>query len=241
MTKVSKIKVYIPDTRGVVMEDRYQQGNLKIGMGVTTYSRLPGDPKYAALGMPEGFGHAGTCPGATPECQRMCYAARPVEEQDVVFRIWHRNSLTDEVPAIPDECEILRIHVGGDFDKLTYIAAWWRRIRERLTIPVWAYTRSWRIPGLRAGLEAIRKLPNVQLFASVDISTTTKELAAIKGWRRAWIAGDERLTRVTDHNYVTFDGVPAYVCPEETGRKRDCVSCGYCFEGLKHDVIFLEH
>jgi len=46
---------------------------------------------------------------------------------------------------------------------------------------------------------------------------------------------------VSEHNFVTADGDRSYLCPEETKRKKDCVSCGYCFEGQKHDVTFLKH
>ena len=46
----------------------------------------------------------------------------------------------------------------------------------------------------------------------------------------------------SEHNQIVkADGTPSYVCPEETGRIRDCESCGYCFKGQKHDVTFLEH
>lgn len=50
MSQITKpLTVYIPDTRGVVLS-RYGLGNLKIGPGVHTYSRLPGSPDDLALG-----------------------------------------------------------------------------------------------------------------------------------------------------------------------------------------------
>jgi hypothetical protein len=42
-------------------------------------------------------------------------------------------------------------------------------------------------------------------------------------------------------NQKTFDGTMTYVCPEETKVKTSCLECGYCFEGRRNDVTFLEH
>jgi hypothetical protein len=39
----------------------------------------------------------------------------------------------------------------------------------------------------------------------------------------------------------SLEETPALICPEEVGTKKDCLSCGYCFEGKKHDVVFIEH
>jgi hypothetical protein len=87
----------------------------------------------------------------------------------------------------------------------------------------------------------MRALPNMQLFASMDESTTDLPPA---GWRRAWIAteGETRCRRRGDeHNLVVYDGTPSYVCPEETGLKPNCLACRYCFDGKRHDVTFLQH
>jgi hypothetical protein len=90
----------------------------------------------------------------------------------------------------------------------------------------------------------------VQLFASMDKSC--EELPPA-GWRRAWIDGDERADLAwfedgegkvkvrTEHNRITEDGTPSYVCPEETGRQPNCEACGYCLRGKRGDVTFLQH
>lgn len=44
------LTVYLPDTRGVVVSP-FGRGNLKIGPGVYTYSRLPGSSLFVALGV----------------------------------------------------------------------------------------------------------------------------------------------------------------------------------------------
>lgn len=255
--KRKQLTVYIPDTRGVTIS-RYGIGNLKIGPGVYTYSRLPGAPTDVALGMPARpdwryVDVKGTCPGATQECQAICYAARPVTEKGVVFAMWAINSATEDVPEIPEDCKILRIHISGDFSSVQYIRNWIDRIRERPDVTVWAYTRSWRVAALLPSLEELRTMPNVQLFASMDKSTQEDPPA---GWRAAWIANDARLStrdydspvdflNVDRNHYANVDGSEAirlsYTCPEETGHKPNCLECTYCFDGAQHDVTFIQH
>jgi hypothetical protein len=168
--------------------------------------------------------------------------------EGVVLENYARNTVY-KVPPIPSECELLRIHVSGDFDRVEYIEQWIARLTERPDVTAWAYTRSWRVPELLPALERLRALPNMQLFASMDKSIDELPPA---GWRRAWIDGDERAgtpvemtapgeTVISHRNFVTVDGDRSYLCPEETKHKKDCVSCGYCFEGQKHDVTFLKH
>ena len=233
------IKIYIPSTRGVTLEKHYGGGNLKIGLGVLTYDKLPG------------FFHGGTCPGSSPECEAICYAKKVVDEEGIVDEMWRRNTaISPCVPPIPDECTKLRIHVSGDFDSVEYIGNWCRRLQERPDVKVWAYTRSWRVPSLLESLEHLRAMPNMELFGSMDASIKERPPA---GWRRAWILRDtarpgfpieERLTlRLAPGGLTTTvdDGTPSYICPEETGRKPDCEACRYCFDGHKNDVTFLEH
>jgi len=175
------------------------------------------------------------------------------------------------VPPIPEECKLLRIHVSGDFDTVAYIHEWARRLIERPDVTAWAYTRSWRVPELLLALEILRTLPNVQLFASMDPSCADlppqgwrrawiwrdvpKTFALTTPGRVGYWPTEARLmnwrvfngrkmlvtARANTSNQLVFDGTPSFVCPEETGGKPDCLSCGYCFEGRKHDVTFLEH
>lgn len=247
------ITCFLPDTRGVRLS-RYGAGNLKIGMadqGVYTYSKLPGLPENPALGLHVADLGRGTCPGASEECQAICYARRPVEEGDVVYEMWRRNTEAGaEVPPIPDDCKILRMHISGDFDSVEYIRAIAHRLIERPDVKMFAYTRSWRVPSLLHALEELRKLPNVQVLASMD-----KSIAEVppKGWRHAWIDGDPRAGKVyklaphgetgtyDHHNARTTLGTMTYLCPEQTKRVKNCAECGYCIDGTKNDVTFLEH
>ena len=240
MTPDSKtLLVVIPDTRGVEVSP-YGGGNMKLGLGVRTYSRLPGHPSRKALGGGSYYEDRGTCPGATAECQAICYAARPVAEAGPVRDMWELNSMSESVPPIPDDCKLLRIHVSGDFTTVNYIDGWIVRLKERPDVTAWAYTRSWRVPELLPALERLRVLPNIQLFASMDSST--KDLPPT-GWRRAWIDGDHRGNKFGHDASIrnTFDDSRTYVCPEETGDKPNCEECGYCFRGKRNDVTFLKH
>lgn len=243
------LTLYTPDTRGVVVS-RFGKGNLKIGQNVFTYSRLPGHWTKEALGTNyvEQSSLHGTCPGASEECQKICYAARPVTENGPVYEMWAKNSITEDVPMeLPPGCRLLRIHISGDFTTVGYINGWFALLAGRLDVQVWAYTRSWRVKSLRPALERLRSLPNVQVFASVDSSTPTSELETLAGWRLAWIDGDYRGERYQEgreddgRNRLTMFGTRSYLCPEETGHKADCESCRYCFDGRKGDVTFLKH
>lgn len=287
MQILKPLVVYRTDSRAVTLS-RYGLGNLKLGPGVFTYSRLPGRPSKAALGLPSGSapthdeapddarkyseqrGWNGTCPGSTPECEAICYAERPVAEMNTVASMWLDNSWADDVPPLPDEAKLLRLHVSGDFDTVAYVENWIKRLTERPDVKCWVYTRSWRVPALLPALERLRALPNVQMFASMDASC--EEMPPLD-WRRSWIhrsveqslksglptedrlnpmtlavghdADGQHQVRISDRNMVVYDdawqATQAFVCPEETGDKQNCVECRYCFDGKRNDVVFLEH
>jgi hypothetical protein len=271
--KKKQLTVYLPDTRGTRISP-FGIGNLKIGLGVYTYSRLPGSPDHTALGLTkvqlrrdEDLKLAGTCPGATKECQSFCYAARPVAEDDAVYNMWRKNSETEDVPMeLPPDCKMLRLHISGDFSSRGYIDGWFALLSQRPDVKTWAYTRSWRVPALLPALDRLRALPNVQLFASVDTEHTNAEIESIttkyteagrEPWRIAWIDGDHRgdrynynLSRIENEKpgllgkyplRLTMSGAKSLVCPEETGQKANCVECRYCFDGKRNDVTFLKH
>lgn len=215
--------VYLPDTCGVEIS-RYGKGNLKIGPDVYTYSR------------PAGLFE--TCPGASAECEAICYAKRIREP---ILGIYFRN-IGDDVPPIPGDCRLLRLHISGDFDTPEYTRNWRQQLLERSDVRCWAYTRSWRVPYLLPPLEELRALPNVQMFASMDSSIQERPPA---GWRIAWIDGDPRaddlaLNKRPRIRLTAFDTI-SYTCPEQTGHKHDCQECRYCFDGRRGDVTFLRH
>jgi len=129
------------------------------------------------------------------------------------------------MPEIPKSTKVFRIHVSGDFFSAAYTRRWITLVRQHPDVLFWAYTRSWRVKRIVPALEALRAEPNMQLFASTDM--TIKETPPA-GWRVANILGDERTG-------------PALTCPEQVGKKPNCESCGYCFRGQRGNVAFKVH
>lgn len=192
------------------------KGNEKTGRSVITFSRTPG----------------ATCPGASDWCNASdggaCYALKAYRQYRETRAQWDANA-TPDVPALPSPRRdggqrLLRIHVSGDFDTVAYIDAWTAALAARPDVTAWAYTRSWRMPELLPALEQLRALPNVQLFASADATIAESPPA---GWRVAFIADDARYTGPR--------------CMEQTGKRPDCASCGYCFKGQRGNIAFGAH
>lgn len=189
------------------------KGNTKTGREVLTYSRAP----------------VATCPGASDWCKAECYAQSPFRRYENTHEQWTRNAETWGVPSLPaprkdGRQRLVRIHVSGDFDRAEYIHAWRFLLQSRPDVLAWAYTRSWRVPRLLPALEKLRALPNVQLFASVDM---TIDQSPPPGWRVAFIRGDDRYKGPT--------------CMEQLGSKPSCAECGYCFRGRKGNIAFKQH
>lgn len=187
------------------------RGNSKLGPNVYSYSRLPGK-----IG--------GTCPGASPVCEMVCYAKRIVRNQPL-WDLMRENSVVPFLRGtLPTEVKYVRLHVSGDFDCLGYVADWVRRVSTHPEVTFWGYTRSWRVPTLLPLLEELHVLPNMQLFASMDSGIPEDPP---DGWRCAWLEEDPRACGV--------------VCLEERSLHANCESCGYCYLGTGGDVIFKLH
>src|SRR5262249_51175469 len=136
---------------------------------------------------------------------------------------------------------VVRIHAAGDFYDARYIRSWVRIARNCPGVTFYAYTRSWRLPGLRAELDELAVLPNVRLWYSADqdigMPTDLPE-----GVRVPWLQEDSdgpvpegadlvfrvhRLRREpTKRIGLTL------VCPVEqgSGTSTTCTSCGLCWK-----------
>jgi hypothetical protein len=173
-----------------------------------------------------------TCPGASPWCLEHCYATR-IERlrvhcrraylENLVLSIDADAFVASMLDALPEDAEVLRIHVGGDLHSATYIHSWVEICKARPGTQFWAYTRSWTVPELREPLEALRALPNVALFASVDATMPLPP----EGWRRAFVADDPR--------------AQGLACPQQQDRVESCMACRHCFPQGKGDVVFKVH
>jgi hypothetical protein len=187
------------------------KGNTKTGKQVTITMRQAG----------------ATCPGASPWCRELmpdgrprCYAeGKAYNRYSNLQQKYSTNPMEFPKRFHPQA----RIHVSGDFDSVEYIDLWIQKIQDNPSTNFWAYTRSWNVPYLLPKLEELRALPNMQLFASTDVSMPTPPAH----WRVAYIVGDTR-----------FRGMP---CLEQTGKMPDCQTCGYCFNKPAGNVGFLEH
>jgi len=223
-----ELTYHVVDDRRAI-RSAWGRGNPKIGTGpgIYTYSRLPG--------------RRGTCPGATQECEAVCYSKRFYD--NIPLWEWMREN-TDrgaDIPPLPTDATLVRFHVSGDFDTPEYVEAWIELCRRRPDVLFFGYTRSWRVPTLLPKLARLKLLLNVQLFASMDI--TMKKLPP-PAWRRAWLGEVPRrwLSEDSEPSLIRAAGnAPVFVCPEEVGRKPNCEACGYCFKGQRGDVLFPIH
>ncbi len=173
-----------------------------------------------------------TCPGSSDWCRTHCYARRIEMLRPVCRHAWVRNLVISLDPgrfaahvlgSLPDDADLVRVHVGGDFHDPGYVGAWERVCLSRPGTRFWSYTRSWRVPPLRRALERLRGLPNVELFASCDPDMPDPPA----DWRTAHVACDPRAS-----------GTP---CRHQQGEVASCLECGHCFRPNGGDVVFKVH
>jgi hypothetical protein len=135
---------------------------------------------------------------------------------------------------------VVRIHAAGDFYATRYIDSWAQVARSCPAVTFYAYTRSWRLSGLRPHLERLAALPNVRLWYSADIDTGVPE-GLPAGVRVAWLmldadeavpAGVDLVFRVHGlrRNPAKRIGL-TLVCPVEqgSGAGTTCSTCGLCW------------
>ena len=188
-----------------------------------------------------------TCPGATDVCQKHCYAQKSSKRfpgSDPSHQLRYEASLRPDfvevmvADIIRSKTKFVRIHSSGDFYSAAYIAKWIKIIQKTPDVVYYAYTHSWRCPGLIRRLDYLRRLPNMQLWWSADSDTV------------------EPPEGLTAYMAVTDEDVPDYevsmifrvlrkkkclkiggfkVCPLESGRPElkaggmTCASCKLCF------------
>jgi hypothetical protein len=191
-------------------------GVSKLGKGIFAFSL----PRLAS------------CPGASRWCRDACYMLKLERLYRAMMENYHRNfrldadapreletRLSDEIARV----SVVRLHVDGDFHRAPYIRMWARIARANPEVRFFTYTRSWTVKRLRKALDALRAVPNVSLFASVDPTMPPPPA----DWPVAWIDGDSR--------------AKGPICPEQRGRKGTCTACGLCFSGKLKNVRFVTH
>jgi hypothetical protein len=211
------------------------RGNSKVGPGIFTFN-LP-----AVL----------TCPGMSAACES-CYARRGYWPFANVQATLHRNLQASQDPFFAEhlireirqrQARVVRIHCSGDFYDLTYIRRWARVIRNCPDVRFYTYTRSWRLPGLRAAIEEyLAPQANLRLWYSADLDTGLPRRVP-PNVRIAWLQEDHD-DPVPDEVDLAFRvhrlrRRPArriglvLVCPPEngvTGHRTDCGRCGICWQ-----------
>lgn len=180
-----------------------------------------------------------TCPGRTAYCESICYATKGF------FRLKNvKNSLntnyqiagdldkfkSDMIKALKKaKVTAVRIHASGDFFSEDYIGVWIDIIKTYPDIKFWAYTRSWRVTDLIAPLHKLSQLSNLQLFASMDKTTTETP--------PSWMRIADLVDKFSEAkvNYVK--------CPNQRNPDITCEKCTYCFKPAKSKahVVFQEH
>ena len=202
-------------------------------------SKLGTDGRFAETVFVWNLPAMATCPGASKWCSAHCYNADALSAKFPI-EPWAVNWAWATERPIELEAIILarikaatppiafRIHSSGDFFSTPYVALWITVCRASPDVCFWAYTRSWQIPEIAAALEELRRVPNVELFASWDNSMQEPP----PGWR---------LSTVLDGGSPQPSTASTLQCPEEDGRVANCADCGYCFSRRSGNVSFSLH
>jgi hypothetical protein len=190
-----------------------------------------------------------TCPGRSTACES-CYARRGRwgfrKVQEALRRNWEASCHSFFAERMIREIQsrrvrVVRIHASGDFYDVRYIRSWSRVALTCRGVTFYAYTRSWRLPGLRAELEGLAALSNVRLWYSTD-TDTGMPADLPEGVRVAWLQEDAtdpvpdgvdlvfRIHRLRSRPAKRI-GL-ALVCPVEQGGggSTTCTSCGVCWK-----------
>lgn len=178
-----------------------------------------------------------TCPSASQWCLRHCYNADlrtdkyPINEwnKNLQFYINDKDKLESILLNILQEENVtkaVRIHSSGDFFENEYVNFWKRIIEKTPEVRYWAYTRSWTGKSLLNTLEELKRLKNIQLFASWDKSMPNPP----KDWRKSIVYNQNEI--------VANTGI---ICPEQSGLSPNCATCNYCIAKKRGDVYFILH
>jgi hypothetical protein len=142
---------------------------------------------------------------------------------------------------------VVRIHTGGEFYSARYAWRWLRVVHRSRRVRFFTYARAWRVPAIKAVLDALAALPNCQVWYSCDCDTGIPPDVP-PGVRVAWLMTDEddrppagsdlvfRVHRLRQKPLHEVNGVR--VCPAEDGldhpRPPTCDRCGICWRQSNH-------
>lgn len=227
---------------------------------VTTLATGGKSPKAKignSFGLPSGLEFS--CPGATPDCLKVCYAGKLEKifsgTRNLLMYNWalvKDAGITDTVVMIDamlkefsDECDkygaekLFRIHWDGDFFSMNYTEAWATVILHRSDIQFWTYTRN---PEAAWFLHSF-KFDNLSLYFSADeYNQDTAASLSFAGIKLAVMADTFDAGRELSKQISGYNGIR---CPEQTGQvplitangKGACAECRLCIDG-DHAIRF---
>lgn len=173
--------------------------------------------------------HMTTCPGATEECKKYCYAAKAERMYKNTLPYRQRNYQASKEPTFVDEIvselrrsrniTAVRIHESGDFYNQEYLNKWVEVASRMPNLVFTAYTKS-----LHLDFSAMLKLPNVVLFASIDPTTPPHMLLANQ---------ISAVATVIPKKATAPEGF--FTCPGS------CKSCNHCYTIGAGSVAFHQH
>lgn len=212
-------------------------GNLKLG-----------GQRIWGFALPSGT--PAVCPGLSPTCSSHCYAVAMERYRPAATAKYRRNlrasrrrDFVRRVVAflIAHRVAVVRIHTAGDYYSPRYARKWLAIMRRSPRVIFYFYTRSWRIPEIRAVLDQMSTVPNCVAWFSCDIDTGVP-VNVPTGVRLAWLSvseddvppdGIDLVFRVRSlRRQPVAPGSPP-VCPAEDGVPRlhrtTCDVCGRCW------------
>ena len=124
---------------------------------------------------------------------------------------------------------LVRLHILGDFYHTEYISFWANQLAAHLNLAIFGYSA--RIEGvLHRQLCAVKSVYGNRFSIRFSTDKNSRVL-------NSYVGHDvEHYARSEDYN-----GKDCFVCPEQTGKVADCLSCGICFSNSKKAVKFLNH
>ena len=198
-----------------------------------------------------------SCPGMSKLCSSMCYDAFGQHVmlsslgKSLRTRTWYTYLSITDIPLLEEQIKNelylmgtpqVRIHVGGDFGNIELVKMWIRIVKEfakgRSVTKFWGYTRSWRVPELYDSLVELRDLPNMQLFASVDVETGLPPDLRTKDNKSGW--------RIASMGIEYIPGLRTVRCLYEVSKNNkrlvpNCQKCGLCYNDVNVNIDFELH
>ena len=188
-------------------------------------------------------GTAAVCVGMTPTCRAECYAVRTERYRRAAAARYRANLLRSRrrdfarrvrAVLVAHAVRVVPIHTGGDFYSPAYARQWLTIISRSPRTRFFFYSRSWRVPAIKAVIDRMAALPNCRAWYPADRDTGVPADVP-PGVRVAWLMteptdvpppGTDLVFRVHRLRNRSAPVPTACVCPAEDGIARGrAVTC----------------